>query len=472
MSNPKRTYTMADKAVAKTQRSTAAAIRRTPKLATLQSSPANASLQSSSAKAPLQSVQKINSVIPSTFDEIIRRFTQIDNFYYAKTSLEDPPYPYTFSGYLSLLKTFQTLVNVEKKKLTNYFNSMYDTLNKCMMMILNADGPKKKGNYSHFKKNEWCLLKEIKDRLFNEKNQFNLNISFTNRGLIFQEFNLERLIEDEDISSFFILFHKIHDMYNMLIIFSNILRNNNKQALIYDWVPERGTFMHKERLELNTQPYSLLQIPIIDKQNKELIIHNTIVLINKIQIIQLFFDVYAYWMQNPQGIQNNNGHTKGPFIPEAFTGNNEKIKNFFHYLTSTNIDETCNDAKYIIPKLPFRNSDVAGIKYREKIAKASANRASSTSNRASPSANGASTNGIIKVTVSKLNNNSNNGTQKKPLNNRGSSANNLPTIVYPRISQVVKNFKALLPASKPPNSSTTAAALPSAKTPAASWGNE
>ena len=310
---------------------------------------------------------------------------------------------------------------------------MYDTLNKCMDMILNADKSISKKNYSHFKKNQWCLLKEIEDMLF-EDNKFKLNISFTNNGLTPDKFNFESLMKDDDISSFFILFHKIQDMCNMLIILSNILRNNNKQVFLYDWVPKRDTFT-----TLDATSDNLLSITLENKQYIELTIHNTIMLINQINTIELFFYEYAFWMQHPMGIEANSNptRTKGPFIPQSFTSNNKKIVVFCYYLTGQNIEKICNNEKYKI-QIPFLSNNVAGTKYQTKKVSASANRASASANGASANGASASANEIIRVTENMLTNNSKKGTKKRNSHNKGASAEEPPKeppkVVYPLIT--------------------------------------
>ena len=347
-----------------------------------------------------------------TFDKIFQQFNTIDGYYYGQIPpYQIPPYQippeYTRKSYLVFLKDFQLRVNVEKQKLANRFNLIYHTLNKCMTMILNADKLIKPNGYSHFKRNGWCFFSVIKDNLFNEKDEFILDRSLTINGVTTKEFNLEHLIKNDDILYFFILFHKIKDMYNVLMMLSNILRTNNKQCFLYDWSPDSKIFTFITSIEnLHDNNLRGIQHPI--KKFHELTINNAMILINQIPKMEEFFYTYAAWMQYSKGMENNIGRQRGAFIPKLFKPNNEKIRHFFYYLTGKNIDEICQDDKYKIPILPEHSNNLVKQRSQKKLVETSANGASAN-------ANGASANGFIKVAGENLSVGigSNNGTKKK-----------------------------------------------------------
>ena len=267
----------------------------------------------------------------------IFNFLHICDEYY---NSQKPGQVITAAQYYQLFKQFELGLMEEKNKLALELKELSEILNKCMNIILKADNSNRKNDgSSYFTDFTWCFLQLLKNKFFlwnvaTKNYEFNFNMKFSETKVLEENFNFG----PDDIASFFKIYYKMIDMYNILTILSNILRRNKRQFLFYKWVPIIVSDL-TSLPPLDTSD-DIKKIPNGKKTMMKRITDNARILLQVKDNILLFFNRYKEMMSKKKLIPTNNFEWIKP-----------KLFFMFNYLSEGKTqDEICNSSEYSIPK--------------------------------------------------------------------------------------------------------------------------
>lgn len=314
--------------------------------------------------------------------EIFERLSICDANYHSKGSVE----VIKAEEYIKLFRNFILRTMVEKKLLAHKLKKLSTILNKCMNIILNSDNSNKKSGYSYFSKFTWCLLQLIKHKFFIHKKEtknyeFNFDMKFgahfTTKQVtvVSEKFNFDELYESNDIGSFFRIYYKMMDMYNILTILSNILRKNSRNLLFYTWIP--NFIVDLEDIAKPGQNIKEISEPL--KILMEKITNSIHILLDQVGLVIGFFDRYE-----------TAANSKKLIPTSVFKFKEKKLRLIFSYLENKmTVDQLCSIKEYELSVKTFEELPAKASKAsKASLAKASsANASSANASLAKASAN-------------------------------------------------------------------------------------